>query len=63
MLAAIESATSSRERSSRTDYDYLIVGRGRPGVPEGDEADAGRPTAGYERLVVSDRFILLEGPS
>lgn len=42
----------------RGGYDLLIVGRGRPGVPEGEEAAWAR-SAGFTKVAASQRFILL----
>lgn len=49
------------DRLADEGFDFLIVGRGRPGVPQGEEVKwAGQ--AGYERVLASDRFVLMQGP-
>lgn len=62
MLYPYERGDEFAERLRADGFDYLIVGRGRPGVPEGDEARWARE-AGFQRVLTSDRFVLLAAPS
>jgi hypothetical protein len=45
----------------RRRYDLLVVGRGRPGVPEGPEQDWAF-AAGFERVALSDQLALFRAP-